>query len=107
MRHCKKVEKKVKKDIKVFESIYKNGEIIKFGDIETQKQKFHQHKAPILITNIYINKIVVSNKVSFDKKAFKYFIDYKDGKKIKPLCIFLQKGVHIEKTLMKLDIYLF
>ena len=28
--------------------------VIKFGDIEIQKQKFHQHKAPILITNIYI-----------------------------------------------------
>ena len=65
--------------------------VIKFGDIEIQKQKFHQHKAPISITNIYINKIVVSNKVSFGRKTFKYFIDYKDGKKIKPLCIFLQK----------------
>ena len=65
--------------------------IIKFGDIEIQKQKFHQHKAPISIKNIDINKIVVTNKVSFGKKAFKYFIGYKDSKKIKPLCIFLPK----------------
>ena len=55
--------------------------IIKFGDIEIQKQKFHQHKAPISIKNIYINKIVVSNKVSFGKNVFKYFFGYKDGKK--------------------------
>ena len=31
--------------------------------------------------NIYINKIVVSNKVSFGKKEFKYFIGYKYAKK--------------------------
>ena len=42
--------------------------IIKFGNIEIKKQKFHQHKRPISIKNIDINKTVVSNKVSFDKK---------------------------------------
>ena len=42
--------------------------------------------------NIDINKRVVSNKVYFGKKGFKYFIDYKNGdKKIRPLCIFLPK----------------
>ena len=57
--------------------------ITKFGDIEIQKQKFHQHKRPILITNIdnNNNKIVVSNKVSFGKERFKNFISYKDAKK--------------------------
>ena len=54
--------------------------IIKFGDIETKTQKFHQHKKPISIKNIDINKITVSNKVSFGKKRFKYFIGYKDTK---------------------------
>ena len=44
-----------------------------------------------MIDNIDINKMVVSIKVSFGKKDFKYFIDYKDkdAKKITPLCIFL------------------
>ena len=46
--------------------------IIKFGDIEIQKQKVHQHKGSISIKNIDINKTVVSNKVSFGKKGFKY-----------------------------------
>ena len=55
--------------------------IIKFGDFEIQKQKFHQHKRPILIKDVDINKIVVSNKVFFGKKGFKYFIAYKDTKK--------------------------
>ena len=64
---------------------------IKFGDIEIEKQKFHQHKEPISIKNIDINKIAVSNRVSFGKKGFIFFIGYKDAKKVRPLCIFLQK----------------
>ena len=59
------------------EKIYKNLKLyikmekttIKFGDIEIEKS--HQHKRPISISNIDINKIVVSNKVSFCKKSFK------------------------------------
>ena len=54
---------------------------IKFGDTEVKKQKIHQDKCPISINNVDINKIVVSNKVFFDKKGFKYFIGYKDAKK--------------------------
>ena len=38
---------------------------IKFGDTEIEKHEFHQHKTPILINNIDINKTVASNKVSF------------------------------------------
>ena len=64
---------------------------IKFGDIEIEKQKFHQHKRPISIKNIDINKIVVSNKVSFSKKRFKYFIGHKDTKTIRPLCRIIPK----------------
>ena len=45
------------------------------------KNKFHQYKIPISIKHIDINKKVVSTKVSFGKKGFKYFIDYKDAKK--------------------------
>ena len=42
--------------------------VIKFGDIEIQKEKFHQNEGPILIKNVDTDKIVVSNKVPFDKK---------------------------------------
>ena len=66
---------------KKFEIIYKmDKKIVKFGDFEIEKQKFHQHKRPISIKNLDINKIVVSNKVSLGKKGFKYFIGYKDAK---------------------------
>ena len=35
--------------------------------------------------------MVVYEKVSFGKKGFKYFIGYKDGKKVIALCILLPK----------------
>ena len=65
--------------------------IIKFDDNEIEKFKFHHYKGLILIHNIDINKKVVSTKVSFGKKDFKYLIGYKDAKKVRPLFIFLPK----------------
>ena len=65
--------------------------IIQFCYTKIQNQTLHQGKGPISIKNIDIKKIVVSNKAFFGKKCFKYFIGYKDVKKIKPLCIFLPK----------------
>ena len=56
--------------------------MIKFDDTKIEKYKFLQYKIFILINTIYINKIVVSNKVLFGKKGFKYFIGSKDAKKI-------------------------
>ena len=65
--------------------------IIKFGDTEIEKQKFHQHKRTISEKNIDINKLAVFNKPSFSKKGFKYFIGYKDAKKIRLFVYFYQK----------------
>ena len=45
--------------------------VIRFCDTWIKKQNFHQHKSPILVENIDINKIGVSNKVSFGKPGFK------------------------------------
>lgn len=54
---------------------------------ETEKHNFHQHKSPISIHDANIDRIVVSDKVPFGKKGFKYFIEYKDdSEKIKPIC---------------------
>ena len=50
--------------------------------LKWRNKKFHQHKRPILINNIDINKIVVSNKFPFGKQHFKYLIGYKDQKEI-------------------------
>ena len=56
--------------------------IVNFDDSEIEKKKFHQLKRPISINNIDVNKIVVSNKASLGQNDFKYYISYKDAKKI-------------------------
>ena len=65
--------------------------LITFGNNEVKKYKFCQHKNSVLIYGENIDRIVVSNKVPFGKKVFKYFFWYKDGKKVRPLCIILPK----------------
>ena len=45
--------------------------IITFGETEIEKHKYHQHKNPTLICDVDINKVVVSNKVSFGKNGLK------------------------------------
>ena len=67
---------------------------IKFGDTEIEKHKFHQHKRSISISNIDINKTEVSNEVSVIKKSV---IGYKDGKKVRPLCIFFPEISEYER----------
>ena len=63
--------KNLKPNIKTDEKFFK------FDDAEIEKYKFHQHKSPISIDNIDINKIVVSNNFPYGKTSFKYFIRYK------------------------------
>ena len=55
--------------------------IEKFDGTDIEKYKFHQNKSPILIKDIDINKIVVSNDLPFGIQDFKYFIGYKDSEK--------------------------
>ena len=82
--------------------------IIKFDDTDTEEDKFHHFKDPILTNDIHthihacththihthshththtqiyiyihINEIVISNKIPFGKQDFKYFIGYKNKK---------------------------
>ena len=51
--------------------------IIKFGDIEIEEQKFQQHKKSISIKDMDMNKIRVSNKISFDKKVLNISLNTK------------------------------
>ena len=46
---------------------------IAFGDTEIEKHKFHCHKNPSLIDDPDIDKILISNKISNDKRDFKWF----------------------------------
>ena len=65
--------------------------LLKIDDTEIENYKLHQHKYPISISNIDINKMLVPIKVSLGKDDFEYFICHKDGKKFRPLFILLPK----------------
>ena len=65
--------------------------IIKFPETEVKKNKFYQNKSPILMNDIDINRIVVSNKLPLGKQDFRYFIGYKNDKRIRLLCEFFPK----------------
>ena len=63
-----------------------------------------------MINNTDINKIVVSNKLTFGKQEFKYFIDYKDSEKLDFYAGSVHKWLYTREILMKIDIiiiYLF
>ena len=63
-----------------------------FGDIEIEKFKFYRHKTPILLGNVDIEKVLVSNKIYFGEKNYKYFIGYLyNDHRVKPLNILLPK----------------
>ena len=54
------------------------------------KYKFYGHKGPVSLKNINIEKVLVSNKISFCEKNCKYFIGYLyNDHKVRPLSIML------------------
>ena len=66
-------------------------EIIRFGNIDIEKQKF-DHYNSYFLEDIDIDNVLVSNKISSGEKNCKYFIDYLyDDYEIKPLYIMLFK----------------
>ena len=71
-------------------------EILTIGDIDIEKNKFYCHKTPILLGDVDIEKVLVSNKISFVEKNYKYFIGYLYNDN-KPLHIMFPKtSVYVE-----------
>ena len=65
-------------------------EFLTFGNIEIEKNKFYHHKT-IFLGDVNI-EVLVSEKISFGEKNYKYFIGYLyNGNKVKPLNIMLPK----------------
>ena len=62
---------------------------IKFDNIRVNKKEFHKSKQPIDLNLINADQIVVSDKFKHSDDGFKYFIGYKEGEIVKPLCIIL------------------
>ena len=57
--------------------------ILKFGDTEIEKRnKFYYLANSNSIYDADINKRMVSKKISFGKKCFKYFVGYIDDQQV-------------------------
>ena len=78
-----------------------------FDAIEIEKQKFSYSKYAIDIRSVDIDKNNDIYQNSSWKKAFKYFIGYKDNKKVQPLRKMLPKMSGMRKVLIKLNIRIF
>ena len=67
-------------------------EILTFGDIEIEKNKFYCNKTPNLWRDVYFDKVLVYSKISFGEKNYKCFIGYlHNDNKVKLLHIMLPK----------------
>ena len=56
------------------------------------KKKIYHHKSRIFLEDRDIEKVLVSNKISFSKETYKYFIGYLyNDHKVKPSYIMLPK----------------
>ena len=72
----------------LFSDIKLGKEILTFDIIEIEKIFFYGNKTPIFWGDI--EKVLLSNKISFDEKGYKYFIGYLfDDNKVKPFNIIL------------------
>ena len=57
--------------------------------ISVNKKEFHKSKQPIDWGFINIDQVVVSDKFKHSDDCFKYFVGYKEGRIVKPLCSIL------------------
>ena len=62
---------------------------LKFDNIRVNKKEFHKSKQPIDLVLVNIDQIVVSDKFKHIDDGFKYFIGYRHGEIVKPLCFIL------------------
>ena len=62
---------------------------LKFDNIRVNEKEFCKSKQLINLDLINVDQIVVSDKFKHSDNGFKYFIGYKEGEIVKPLCIIL------------------
>ena len=66
---------------------------LKFDNTRIKKKEFHKSKQPIDLVLVNVDQIVVSDKLRYSDDGFKYFIGYKEGEIVKPLCIILPQMI--------------
>ena len=62
---------------------------LKFDNIRVNKKEFHKSKQPIDLDLVNVDQVVIFEKFKHSDDGFKYFIGYKEGEIVKPLCIIL------------------
>ena len=62
---------------------------LKFDYIEVNEKEFHKSKQPIDLNLVNVDQILIYDKFKHSDDGFKYFIGYKEGEIVKPLCIIL------------------
>ena len=62
---------------------------LEFDNIIANNRELHKYKQPIDLMSVNVDQIVVSDKFKHSDDSFKYFISYKEGEIVKPLCIIL------------------
>ena len=70
-------------------SIRMREKTLKLDTIRGNKKEFHKSKQPIDLDLVNVDQRVVSHKFKHRDGGFKYFIGYKEGKIVKPLCVIL------------------
>ena len=69
--------------------------------LKLKKNNLYHNKTPILLKDVDIEKVLVSNKISFGEKNYKYFTSYLyNDHKVKPLHIMLLKTSAYVKVMM-------
>ena len=74
-------------------SIRMSDKTLKFDNIRFNKKEFCKFKPPINFDLIKVDQIVVSDRFKHSDGGFKYFIGYKEGEIVKPLCIVLPQMI--------------
>ena len=62
---------------------------LKFNNIRLNKNEFQKSKKSIELMSVVVDQIVVSDKFKHNNEGFKFFIGYREGEIVKPLCILL------------------
>ena len=75
--------------------------LFSIGINRVNKKEFHKSKEPIDLDKVNVVQIVLSDKFKPNDDGFKYFIGYKEGEIVQPLCIILPQNEWIHKILWK------
>ena len=75
----------------ILTSIRMSGKTLKFNNIILNNKEFHKSKHPVDLSLVSVDQIVISDKFKHSDEGCKYFIGYKKGEIVKPLCIILSQ----------------